>query len=136
MQQQKPTMSRRTHLVPTHINTPETLLTLAGVSLSVRQFLLLLVGISLTYRLWLTLPFLALLPAGQFVRGVVAALPLCGTLAFAFVSKASRTLDSWCVVAMRYALRPRQFIWRSIRFHEPGWGDTIPEEEDHGDIHS
>lgn len=133
---QTPTASRRTHLVPTHIKTPETLLTLAGISLSVRQFLLVLVGVSLCYRLWLALAFLALLPVGQILRGLLAALPLCAALAFAFVSIAGRTLDIWCAVATRYALRPRQFIWRSIRFYEPGWGETIQEEEDHGTINA
>lgn len=131
-----PTTNRRTHLVPTHIKTPETLITLAGVSLSVRQFLLVLVGVSLSYRLFLLLTFLALLPAGQILRGGLAALPLCAALAFAFVSIAGRALDIWCVVAVRYVLRPRRFLWRSVRFHESGWGETTQGEEEDGKIHA
>lgn len=129
---QTPPTSRRTHLVPTHIKTPETLITLLGVSLSVRQFLLILVGVSLSYRVWLTLGLLALFPAGQIVRGGLAALPLCAALAFAFVSVAARPLDTWCVVAIRYCLRPRRFLWRSVRFYEPSFslGATFQEEEE------
>jgi hypothetical protein len=125
------TRGRKAHLVPTHIRTPETLITLAGVSLSVRQFLLILVGVSLSYRTWLTLSPLTVLPAGQILRGGLTAIPLCLALAFAFVSLAARSLDAWCVVAVRYVSRPRRFVWRSVRFHEPGFlGGTIQEEDD------
>jgi hypothetical protein len=123
-----PPTLHRTHLVPTHVRTPETLLTIAGVSLSVRQFLLMLVGISLSYRIWLFLSLLASLPAGQLMRGVLAALPLVVALAFAFVSLAGRTLDIWCVVALRFVLRPRRFVWRSVRFSE----SRLLQEEDDG----
>jgi hypothetical protein len=121
-----PPNSHRTHLVPTHIRTPETLLTIAGVSLSVRQFLLILVGLSLAYRIWLFLVLLTPLPAGQILRGMLAALPLVVALAFAFVSLAGRTLDIWCVVAIRFVFRPRRFVWRSVRFTEA----RLSQEED------
>ena len=127
-----PTTNRKTHLVPTHIRTPETLITLAGVSLSVRQFLLILVGISLSYRVFLLLSVLEQLPAGFCLRWALAALPLCVALAFAFLTVAARTLDAWCVVAVRYALRPHWFVWQSVRFHEPSWGEMTQEEEDDG----
>jgi hypothetical protein len=122
-----PSPQRRTHVVPTHIRTPETLLTLAGVSLSVRQFLLILVGVSLAYRVWLALTPLDGLPTGMLVRGALAALPLVVALAFAFVSLAGRTLDVWCVVAIRFVLRPRCLVWRSVR-----WSDArlLQEEDD------
>jgi hypothetical protein len=136
MSSSTPTTSHKTHLVPTHIRTPETLITLAGVSLSVRQFLLILVGISLSYRLFLMLSVLALFPAGQILRWALATLPLCVALAFAFVTLAARSLDAWCVVAVRYSLRPRRFIWQSVRFHEPGWGEMTQEEEDDGTSNS
>jgi hypothetical protein len=113
---------------------PETLITLAGVSLSVRQFLLVLVGIALSYRVFLALSILVLLPGGQLLRALLAALPLCVAFAFAFITLAACSLDAWCVVVLRYILRPRRFVWRSVRFHEPGLGGTIhEEEEDHGE---
>ncbi len=123
-----PPAARRTHLVPTHVRTPETLITLAGVSLSVRQFLLILVGIALSYRVWLLLSVLAPLPAGQVLRWIITAVPLCVAVAFAFVSLAARTLDVWCVVMLRYALRPHCFVWRSVRFFDPGLGGMLQEE--------
>ncbi len=125
-----PTISRKTHVVPTHIRAPETLITLAGVSLSVRQFLLILVGVSLSYRLWLALSVLTSLPADQILRWGLAALPCCGALAFAFITLAARSLDAWCVIAMRYLLRPRRFVWQLVRVHEPGFLGEIPQEED------
>ena len=125
-----PPPGRRTHLVPTHVRMPETLITLAGVSLSVRQFLLVLVGIALSYRVFLALGILTLLPGGQVLQGLLAALPLSVAFAFAFLTLAARSLDVWCVVALRYALRPRRFVWRSVRFHESGLGGTIQEEEE------
>ena len=131
-----PTTSRKTHLVPTHIRTPETLITLAGVSLSVRQFLLILVGISLSYRVFLLLSVLEPFPAGLCLRWALTAVPLCVALAFAFLTVAARALDAWCVVALRYALRPHWFVWQSVRFHEPGWGEMTQEEEDHDTSHS
>jgi hypothetical protein len=119
-----PPAGRRTHLVPTHVRSPETLMTLAGVSLSVRQFLLILVGVALSYRVWLLLDVLAWLPAGQVLRWGLTVVPLGVSLAFAFVSLAGRVLDAWCVVALRYLLRPHCFVWRSVRFVDPGLSDT------------
>jgi hypothetical protein len=54
-------------------------------------------------------------------------------LAFAFVSLAARTLDVWCVVILRYALRPHRFVWRSVRFSDPGWAGSEKEEEESDD---
>src|SRR5262245_39063681 len=125
-----PLTGRRTHLVPTHVRTPETLLTLAGVSLSVRQFLLILVGIALSYRVWLLFGVLSLLPGCQVLRSTLTVIPFFVALAFAFVSFAARTLDAWCVVILRYALRPHRFVWRSVRFFDPGLGGISKEEEE------
>lgn len=128
-----PSPGRRMHQVPTHVRMPETLLTLAGVSLSVRQFLLMLVGVALSYRVWLLLVGLSLFPAGQILRWVLTVIPVCVALAFAFVSLAGRTLDVWCVVILRYALRPHRFVWRTIRFFDPGLGGMMKEEEFDGE---
>ncbi|HET8846442.1 MAG TPA: hypothetical protein VFN35_33575, partial [Ktedonobacteraceae bacterium] len=74
------------------------------------------------------LALLEFLPAGQLVRGVLAVLPLIVALAFAFVSLAGRNLDVWCVVALRFVLRPRRFVWRSVRFSEA----RLLQEEENG----
>ncbi len=128
-----PSTGRQTHLVPTHIRTPETLITLAGVSLSVRQFLLILVGLALSYRVWLLFAALSLVPAGQVLRWTLTVIPCCIALAFAFVSFAGRKLDAWFVVMLRYALRPHRFVWRSVRFFDPGLGGIQREEESDGE---
>lgn len=123
-----PSAGRRTHLVPTHVRTPETLLTVAGLSLSVRQFLLILVGLALAYRVWSALAGLALWPVGQAVRIVLSLFPLLLALALAFVQLAARPLDTWGLTLLRFWVRPHYFVWRSIRFAE-GPGGVLHEEE-------
>lgn len=113
---------RRNHVVPTRVHTPDMLLNVAGLSVSVRQFLLILVGIALSYQCWLVLAWLTMFPGGplgQVVRVVGAMCPLSLSLACAFVRLAGRDLDAWCVVVVRYLVRPRLLVWRSVRFQEP-----------------
>lgn len=122
-------LTRSTHLVPTHVRTPETLLTIGGIGLSVRQFLLILVGLALGYQSWLLLGFLAHLPAGQVLRVLLALIPAGITLACAFLAPAGRPLDVWCVIVLRFVLRPPRCVWRSVRFVDPGLGGLRAEEE-------
>jgi hypothetical protein len=110
---------KRSHVVPTHLRTPETILTLGGVSLSVRQFVLLLCGTALGYNLWLRLGVLATFPGGQFGRGLIALMPVLLALALAFMRLAGRTLDRWLVVLLLYQQRPKRLVWRSVRWIEP-----------------
>ena len=66
----------RKHIVPTHLNLPDQVLTLWSFSLTARQLLLLLVGAGLGGTVWQHLAMLghhAL--AGQAVRLVVALVP-------------------------------------------------------------
>src|SRR3954466_10964828 len=97
----------RMHTVPTHLKTPETILSLAGVNLSIRQFLLVLIGASLSYRLWLFLGFLnGFLPG----RLLVAVLPFGLALLVAFVQLAGRSLEVWLLVVLRFAVRPHILV--------------------------
>lgn len=123
---------RRTHLVPTRIKTPQQILNVAGVSLSAPQFLLLLVGIALSYRVWLALSWLALWTIGIVARWMLAGVPTLLALILAFVRLADRDVALWCLVIVRFALRPRLFVWRSIRFHEAPGGMAWSEEEGDG----
>lgn len=128
--------TRRTHVVPTHVHTPDMLLSIAGISISVRQFLLILVGIALSYRCWLVCSWLAVFPGGwlgQDIRIAGALLPLGLSLAFAFVTLAGRELDGWCVVLVRYLFRPHRLVWRTVRFQEPSVGGWLAELEEEGD---
>lgn len=110
----------RTHVVPTHLKVPETVLTIGGLNLSVRQFFLLLLGLALGYQLWSGINrLLVILPVVVVLRWIVAAIPVLLSGTFAFVRLARRSLDAWCLVLLRYHLRPRLLVWRSIRYSEP-----------------
>lgn len=122
----------KTHTVPTHLRTPETVLSFGGVSLSARQFLLLLLGSALGYDLWLHLAAFAHVPLGQVARFVLALVPLVGAAVLAFLRLAGRELFTWLLVYLRFAYRPRCFVWRSVRFQEPSLvldGAASPKEE-------
>lgn len=125
--------SRRTHLVPTRLKTPQQVLTVAGISLSAPQFLLLLVGIALSYRVWLALGWLAVWTVGMVVRWVLAGVPALLALILAFVRLADRDIALWCVVVVRFALRPRLFVWRSIRWYDALGGMAWGEEDADGE---
>ncbi len=110
----------RKHIVPTHLNLPDQVLTLWSFSLSARQLLLLLVGAGLGGTLWQHLAILghhAL--AGQALRLLVALLPFLLLAVLACYQYAGRYLEVWFIVLLRYHLRPRRYLWRSIRHFEP-----------------
>ena len=110
----------RKHIVPTHLNLPDQVLTLWSFSLSARALLLLLVGAGLGGAVWQHLAMLghhAL--AGQTVRLVVALVPFLLLAVLACYQYAGRYLEVWLVVLLRYQLRPKRYLWRSIRHFEP-----------------
>jgi hypothetical protein len=112
------------------LKVPETVLSIAGFNLSVRQFFVLLIGLAIAYQLWSALSLFASMAIFAVGRWIVAALPLLVALAVAFVRLSGRTLDLWLPVLLRYALRPRQLVWRSIRFVEPWSMIGLVEEEE------
>ena len=121
------TSVRKTHVVPTHVRTPETVLTFSGVSLSARQFLLLLVGTALSYDMWKHLTFLTTFLTGMVLAGAIAILPSAFALSLAFGQVAGRALDAWGLVIMRYFARSRCLIWRSVRLVDT----RVKEGEEH-----
>ena len=114
----------KTHIVPTHLKTPETVLSFGGLNLSARQFLLLLVGAALSYDLWKTLSALTTFPGGSFLGAAGALFPLLVSCAFAFGRIAGRDLASWALALLRYLFRPKCLIWHSVRFLEPEMGES------------
>ncbi len=109
----------RKHIVPTHLNVPDQVLTLWSLSLSARQLLLLLVGAGIGGTVWQHLAVLghhAL--AGQALRLLVALLPFLLVLVLACYQHAGRYLEVWLLVLLRYQLRPKRYLWRSIRHFE------------------
>ena len=110
----------RKHIVPTHLNLPDQVLTLWSFSLSARQLLLLLVGAGIGGTVWQHLAILghhALL--GQALRLLVALVPFLLILVLACYQYAGRYLEVWLIVLLRYHLRPKRSLWRSIRHFEP-----------------
>lgn len=107
---------RRTHVVPTHLRTPETVLSFGGVNLSARQFLLLLLGAALSYDAWKTLDALFTFAGGVFLAAGAALFPTVVACAFAFGRFAGRDLASWILALLRYLSRPKCLVWRSVRF--------------------
>lgn len=110
----------RKHIVPTHLNLPDQVLTLWSFSLSARQLLLLLVGAGISGTVWQHLAPLghhALL--SQALRLFVALVPFLLLAVLASYQYASRYLEVWLIVLARYYLRPKRYLWRSIRRFEP-----------------
>src|SRR5689334_4346153 len=111
--------SPRKHIVPTHLNLPDRVLTLWSCSLSARQLLLLLVGAGMGGTVWQHLVILghhALV--GQALRLLVSLVPFLLLAVLACYQYAGRYLEVWLIVLVRYHLRPTRYVWRSIRHCE------------------
>jgi hypothetical protein len=125
----------RKHIVPTHLNLPDQVLTLWSFSLSARALLLLLVGAGIGGTIWQHLAVLGhhAVP-GEILRLLLALLPFLLVLVLACYQHAGRYLEVWLIVLMRYHLRPKRYLWRSIRAYEQhrspllSSGDDVEEE--------
>jgi hypothetical protein len=116
--------------VPTHLNLPDQVLTLWSFSLTARQLLLLLVGAGLGGALWQHLAVLGHAGvAGEVLRFGLALLPFLCALFIACYQYAGRYLEVWCVVLLRYRLRPTCYLWRSIRSSEQHLYPLVPAED-------
>jgi hypothetical protein len=109
----------RKHNVPTHLNLPDQVLTLWSFSLTARQLLLLLVGGGIGGTLWqhLTLLGHSAVP-GEVLRLLLSLPPFLLALFIAWYHHAGRYLEIWMVVLVRYRLRPKRYLWCSIRTYE------------------
>ncbi len=109
----------RKHIVPTHLNLPDQVLTLWSFSLSARALLLLLVGAGIGGTIWQHLAVLGhhAVP-GEILRLLLALLPFLLVLVLACYQHTGRYLEVWLVVLLRYWLRPKRYLWRSIRHFE------------------
>ncbi len=126
----------RKHSVPTHLNLPDQVLTLWSFSLSARALLLLLVGAGIGGTIWQHLAVLGhhAVP-GEILRLLLALLPFLLVLVLACYQHAGRYLEVWLIVLVRYRLRPKRYLWRSVRLYEQhlcplfaSGEDTDPEE--------
>jgi hypothetical protein len=117
----------RKHIVPTHLNVPDAVLTLWSFSLTARQLLLLLLGAGLGGDLWKHL-FLPGGPsvAGQALRILLALVPFLLALLLARYQYAGRYLEVWAIVLLRYSTRPKRYVWRTIRTAEAHLYPLVP----------
>ena len=109
----------RKHIVPTHLNLPDQVLTLWSFSLSARALLLLLVGGGIGGTVWQHLAALGHCAlVGEAVRLLLALVPFLLVMVLACYQYAGRYLEVWLIVLLRYHLRPKRYLWRSIRAWE------------------
>jgi PrgI family protein len=121
----------RKHIVPTHLNVPDQVLTLWSFSLTARQLLLLLVGGGIGGTLWQHLALFGhSAVAGEIVRLLLSLPPFLLALFIAWYQHAGRYLEIWMVVLVRYRFRPKRYLWRSIRFYEQHLSPLVPDEDD------
>ncbi len=109
----------RKHIVPTHLNLPDQVLSVWSLSLSARQLLLLLVGTGIGGTVWQHLIFLGHSSiTGEVLRLLLSLPPFLLALLLAWYQYSGRYLEVWLVVLVRYRLRPKRYLWRSIRYDE------------------
>ena len=121
----------RKHIVPTHLNLPDQVLTIWSFSLSARQLLLLLVGAGIGGTVFQHLAILGHhgMP-GEVLRFVLSLPPFLLALLLAWYQYAGRYLEVWVVVLVRYQFRPKRYLWRSIRCDEHHLPPLIPERDE------
>jgi hypothetical protein len=107
-----------THTIPTHLATADSVLSLGYLSLTSRQLLLLLVGGSFAVSIWTRTDFLSAFipPVGGGLHWLLLILSGLLVLALTFGQIAGRQLDAWVIVVGVYLLRPRLYLWKSIRW--------------------
>src|SRR6266566_9166925 len=123
----------RKHTVPTHLNLPDQVLTLWSFSLTARQLLLLLVGGGIGGTLWQHLTVLGhYAVAGEILRLLLSLPPFLLALFIAWYQHAGRYLEIWTLVLVRYRLRQKRYLWRSIRIYEQQLYPLVPGGDDPG----
>jgi hypothetical protein len=121
----------RKHIVPTHLNLPDQVLTLWSFSLTARQLLLLLVGGGIGGTIWQHLALIGHYAVpGEIVRLLLSLPPFLLALFIAWYRYAGRYIEIWFVVLVRYRLRPKRYLWRSIRSYEQLLSPLVPGERD------
>jgi hypothetical protein len=119
--------------VPTHLQMPDQVLTLWSFSLTARQLLLLLVGGGIGGTLWQHLAMFGHYAVpGEIMRLLLSLPPFLLALFIAWYQHAGWYLEIWIVVLVRYRLRPKRYLWRSIRIYEQHLYPLIPGEDDPG----
>jgi hypothetical protein len=93
----------RRHEIPTHLDVEDRLL----LGLPARRALALLAGLAFAYSLWHQWP-----GAPEALRAGLAAACVLVAAAAAFVRPGGRGLETWALLALRYAACRRPSVWR------------------------
>jgi hypothetical protein len=84
-----------------------------------RELLIILVGLTGAYIVWTNVG--ALMPGPDigvmFIKGLLAIVPLIGSIIVAFVKIASRPLEEWAAIGVFYFLTPKVYLY--IPLEEP-----------------
>jgi hypothetical protein len=110
---------------------PDQVLTLWSFSLTARQLLLLLVGGGIGGTIWQHLALLGhhAIP-GEILRLLLSLPPFLLALIIAWYQHAGLYIEVWLVVLVRYRLRPKRYLWRSIRSYEQHLSPLVSGEGD------
>jgi hypothetical protein len=85
-----------------------------------RELLIILVGLTGAYLVWTNVG--ALIPGPDigvmFIKGLLAIVPLIGSILVAFVKIASRPLEEWAAIGVFYFLTPKVYLYMPLE--EPG----------------
>src|SRR3974390_1062153 len=112
MKTMHPVSLPRKHIVPTHLQMPDQVLTLWMFSLTARQLLLLLVGAGIGGTIWQHLSVLGHYGIlGEVLRLLLSLPPFLLALLLAWYQYAGHYLEVWCVVLMRYQFQPKRYLW-------------------------
>ena len=90
-----------------------------------RELLIILVGLTGAYLVWTNAG--SFIPGPDigvmFVKGLLAIVPLVGSMIVAFVKIASRPLEEWAAIGLFYCLTPKVYIYMPLEEsaeHEAG----------------
>jgi hypothetical protein len=81
-----------------------------------RELLIILVGLTGAYIVWTNVG--ALVPGPDigvmFIKGLLAIVPLIGSIIVAFVKIASRPLEEWAAIGVFYFLTPKVYLYMPL----------------------
>lgn len=107
--------------IPTRLQTEDTVLTLGGLALTMRQSLILFLGSCLALSVWHALKPLLLGwgGIGFVLRLVLTAVPLLLALMIALTRLQGRYLEQWAILIWRYWSLPHVLLWHFTCFEAP-----------------
>ncbi len=107
--------------IPTRLQTEDTVLTIGGLALTMRQSLILFLGSCVALLCWHALsPLLQGWGGVGFVLHLVlTAVPILLAFVLAMTRLRGRSLELWAIILWRYWHLPKYVIWRSTSFGAP-----------------